>query len=244
MEAKYEHDVAASMRWRGLVGEIRMRIGFVGAGRIGRALAVRFATAGHDVMLSNSRGPDTLAGLVASVPGSARAGTVAEAARFGQVVAVAIPVPAIGTLAPEPFAGTIVIDANNYYPAPGGLVTNLDADETTSSELLASLLPGVTVVKAFNTLHYRRLLDDARPDVPAEQRLAVPIAGDDVDAKRTVIGLIDQIGFTAVDAGTLAGSRRLQPGSPVYLAYADSRQRRAVLTASQVREILADGGQR
>src|SRR5918996_1294569 len=92
----------------------RMKIGIVGAGMIGRALAVRFGAAGHEVVLSNSRGPETLADVVGSIQGAVRAGTVAEAARFGEVVAVAIPVQAVRTLPPEPFAGKIVIDANNY----------------------------------------------------------------------------------------------------------------------------------
>jgi 8-hydroxy-5-deazaflavin:NADPH oxidoreductase len=189
-----------------------MRIGIIGAGNIGRALAVRFAAAGHQVMLSNSRGPATLADLVASIPGDVRAGAVAEAARFGEVVAVAIPLRAIWDLPPEPFAGKLVIDANNYFPQRDGHIPELDADQTTSSELLASLLPGATVVKAFNTVFYQRLLDDSNPELPAAQRLAIPVAGDDEDAKRTVIDLIDQIGFTGVDAGSLAESRPLQPG--------------------------------
>ncbi len=188
-----------------------MRIGIIAAGNIGRALAVRFAPAGHQVMLSNSRGPHTLADLVASIPGDARAGTVAQAAGFGEVMAVAIPLRAIWDLPPEPFAGKLVIDANNF-PQRDGHITELDADQTTSSELLASLLPGAIVVKAFNTVFFQRLLDDSHPELPAAQRLAIPVAGDDEDAKRTVIDLIDQIGFTGVDAGTLADSRRLQPG--------------------------------
>lgn len=189
-----------------------MRIGIIGAGRIGGGLAVRFAAAGHQVMVSNSRGPDTLADLVASIQGDVRAGTVAEAARFGEVVAVAIPLRAIRDLPPEPFAGKIVIDANNYYPRRDGHFPELDADQTTSSELLASQLPGATVVKAFNRVYAQRLLDGSHPELPADRRLAVTVAGDDADAKRTVIDLIDQIGFTGVDAGTLAESRRLQPG--------------------------------
>jgi predicted dinucleotide-binding enzyme len=212
-----------------------MKIGIVGAGMIGRALAVRFGTAGHEVMLSNSRGPETLADVVGSIQGAVRAGTVAEAARFGEVVAVAIPVQAVRTLPPEPFAGKIVIDANNYYPEPDSRVSVLDADETTSSELLAARLPGATVLKAFNTIYFRRLLDDSRPDLPAEERLAIPVAGDDPNAKRIVLDLIDQIGFTAVDAGTLAGSRRQQPGSSLYLAFADSRRRGTTLTALRLR---------
>jgi 8-hydroxy-5-deazaflavin:NADPH oxidoreductase len=189
-----------------------MRIGIIGAGNIGHALAVRFAAAGHQVMVSNSRGPDTLAAAVASIQGDVRAGTVPEAARFGEVVAVAIPLRAIRDLPPEPFAGKLVIDANNYWPQRDGRIPELDTDQTTSTELLASLLPGATVVKAFNTIYSRRLLDDSHPELPAADRLAVPVAGDDADAKRTVIDLIDQIGFTGVDAGTLAESRRLQPG--------------------------------
>jgi predicted dinucleotide-binding enzyme len=218
-----------------------MRIGIVGAGMIGHALAVRLAAAGHEVMLSNSRGAGTLAGVVGSISGDVSAGTVDEAARFGELVAVAIPTQAIVDLPPEPFAGKLVIDANNYYPEPGWRLAELDADETTSSELLASLLPGATVVKAFNTIYFQRLLDESRTDLPAEERLAMPIAGDDEQAKRRVAELIHELGFAAVDAGTLAETRRQQPGSPLYTAYADARRRRETLTAARLRELLAAG---
>jgi 8-hydroxy-5-deazaflavin:NADPH oxidoreductase len=219
--------------------EDRMTIGIVGAGRVGRALAVVLAAAGHEVMLSNSRGPDTLVDVVGSIAETVHAGTVPEAARFGDLVAVAIPTPAIRELPAEPFDGKIVIDANNYYPGPGSRVAELDADETTSSELLASLLPGATVVKAFNTIQYQRLVDESRPDAAAEERLAIPIAGDDAGARQTVSDLLDQIGFTAVDAGGLADSRRQQPGSPVFLAFAESRREHTTLTAERLRELLA-----
>jgi predicted dinucleotide-binding enzyme len=105
-----------------------MRIGIIGAGKIGHGLAVRFAAAGHQVMLSNSRGPDTLTAVVASIQGDVRAGTVAEAAGFGEVVAVAIPLRAIRDLPPGPFAGKFVVDANNYYPQRDGHIPELDAD--------------------------------------------------------------------------------------------------------------------
>ena len=189
-----------------------MRIGIIGAGNIGHALAVRFAAAGHQVMISNSRGPDTLTAVVASIQGDVRAGTVPEAARFGEVVAVAIPLRAIRDLPPDPFAGKVVVDANNYFPQRDGHIPELDADQTTSSELLASLLPGATVVKAFNTVFFQRLLDDSLQGLPTEDRLEIPVAGDDAKAKWTVIDLIDQIGFNGVDVGTLAEGRRLQPG--------------------------------
>jgi predicted dinucleotide-binding enzyme len=220
--------------------EADMKIGIVGAGRIGHALSVRFAGAGHEVMLSNSRGPDTLDGVVASIVGRAGAGTVEEAARFGDIAAVAIPTQAIRDLPSEPFAGKVVIDANNYYPDPDRPVPELDSDETTSSELLASLLPGATVVKAFNTIQFQRLLDDSRPELDAEERLAIPIAGDGAEARKTVGDLIEQIGFTAVDAGTLAETRRQQPGAPLYLAYAEARRQGVLLSASRLRELLAE----
>lgn len=110
----------------------------------------------------------------------------------------------------------------------------------TSSELLASLIPGATVVKSFNTIDSGRLLEDSRPDLPADERLAIPIAGDDPEAKRTVIDLIDEIGFTAVDAGTLAETRRQQPGAPLYLEYAEARRQGTLLTAPRLRELLAE----
>lgn len=216
-----------------------MKIGIIGAGKIGHALAVRFTAADHQVMLSNSRGPGTLARVVASIRGDVRAATATEAAGYGEVVAVAIPFRAIRDLPPEPFAGKLVVDANNYYPEPDWRSPELDADEITSSELLASLLPGATVVKAFNTIYFRRLLDDSHPDLPVEERLAIPVAGDDANAKQTVIDLIDQIGFTGVDAGTLAESRRQQPGSLVYVAFAESRQQQTMLAASRTRQLLA-----
>jgi 8-hydroxy-5-deazaflavin:NADPH oxidoreductase len=215
-----------------------MKIGMIGAGRIGHALGVRFAGAAHEVMLSNSRGPETLDDVVASIEGDVRAGTVEEAARFGDLAAVAIPTQAIRELPPEPFAGKVVIDANNYYPEPDWRLPELDGDEVTSSELLASLLPGATVVKAFNTIYSGRLLEDGHPELPADERLAIPIAGDDPEAKRTVSDLIDQIGFTAVDAGALAETRRQQPGAPLYLEYAEARRKGELLTAARLRELL------
>jgi predicted dinucleotide-binding enzyme len=217
-----------------------MKIGIIGAGRIGHALGVRFADAGHEVMLSNSRGPHTLDEVVASIEGNVRAGTVEEAARFGDIAAVAIPTQAIRDLPPEPFAGKLVIDANNYYPDPGRPVPELDADEMTSSELLAFLLPGAIVAKGFNTIYFGRLLNEARPELDAEERLAIPIAADSPKAKKTVSDLIDQIGFTAVDAGTLADTRRQQPGAPLYAAYAETRREGVPLTASRLRKLLAE----
>jgi hypothetical protein len=169
--------------------------------------------------VANSRGPDTLAGLVEEAGEGARAATVEDAAGFGEVVVVAVPLRAYLDLPAERLAGRIVVDANNYYPGRDGSIAELDDDSTTSSELLAAHLPDSEVVKAFNTMNYRLLASEGRPDAPRDERLAIFLAGDDEDAKRTVAGLIDELGFAPVDTGGLAdGGRRQQPGAPVYNA--------------------------
>jgi 8-hydroxy-5-deazaflavin:NADPH oxidoreductase len=193
-----------------------MKIGIVGAGRIGGALATLFTQAGHDVTLANSRGPQTLADTVAALGPHAHAGTVAEAAAYGDVVAIAIPLHAFRTLPPEPFAGRVVVDADNYYPQRDGHIAELDEKRATSSGLLQDHLPGARVVKAFNGIYFQHLIDQSRPGAPAADRRAIPIAGDDAAAKALVTDLIDQIGFTAVNTGTLADSWRQEPDTPVY----------------------------
>lgn len=192
-----------------------MRIGIIGAGRIGQAAATRLLAAGHEVAIANSRGPETLGETVAGLGAGAHAVTPTEAASFGDVVLVAIPVRAIDELPAAEFAGRIVIDANNYYPDRDGRIAELDAGTTTSSELLAMALPGARIVKALNTIYYERLRQENRPaGDPA--RLAIPLAGDDAEAKRIVAGLIDDMGFDPVDAGALADGARQQPGTAVY----------------------------
>jgi hypothetical protein len=194
-----------------------MKIGIIGSGNIGGTLTKLCARHGHEVAVANSRGPDTLAGLVEEAGEGTRAATVDDAAGFGEVVVVAVPLRAYRDLPAEPLAGRIVVDANNYYPARDGSIAELDDDSTTSSELLAAHIPASKVVKAFNTMHYGPLGGEGRPDAPRDERLAIFLAGDDEDAKRTVAGLIDELGFAPVDTGGLAdGGRRQQPGAPVY----------------------------
>jgi predicted dinucleotide-binding enzyme len=192
-----------------------MRVGIIGAGRIGEAVATRLVTGGHEVMLANSRGPQTLAELAQSLGQNAHAGTIEQAASFGHVVVVAIPLHAIDALPVDEMAGQIVIDANNHYPDRDGEIAQLDTGEIGSSELLAQRLPGARVVKAFNTMYFKRLRDAGRPH-GATDRLAIPLAGDDSSAKQTVSQLIDDMGFDPVDAGTLSDGRRQQPGTAVY----------------------------
>ncbi|HEV7656403.1 MAG TPA: NAD(P)-binding domain-containing protein [Mycobacteriales bacterium] len=193
-----------------------MKIGIIGAGMIGGSLATLFTRAGHEVALANSRGPETLADKVAELGPNAHAATAADAAAFGEVVAVAIPLKAYESLPPEWFAGKIVIDLDNYYPERDGQIAALDSKSATSSELLARHLPEARVVKAFNTIYFEHLRDRGRTDAPASDRYALPIAGDDAEAKALLTGFIDEFGFSAVDTGTLAESWRQEPDTPVY----------------------------
>ncbi|HEX2771298.1 MAG TPA: NAD(P)-binding domain-containing protein [Micromonosporaceae bacterium] len=193
-----------------------MRIGIIGAGMIGGSLAALFGERGHEVLLSNSRGPHTLQGQVAALPAAVRAETVEDAARGGDVVVVAIPLYRFTDLPAEAFAGKIVVDAGNYYPSRDGVLPQLESGQTTSSEMVAGHLAGARLVKAFNTIYFQNLRDDGRPDAPDEDRVAIPVAGDDAKAKGVVAELIREIGFAPVDAGSLAEGRRQEPGTPVY----------------------------
>src|SRR5919197_1107857 len=167
-----------------------MRIGIIGAGHIGGTLAKHFIGAGHDVAVSNSRGPATLRSLMEDLGARAQAMTSEEAARFGDVIVVSVPFGRYRELPAEGVAGKVVIDTNNYYPQRDGHFEELDRDRTTSSELLQSHLPGSRVVKAFNAIRWDHLRDDGRPAGDPE-RIGIPISGDDPEAKRIVAKLID-----------------------------------------------------
>ncbi|ETK32159.1 NADPH-dependent F420 reductase [Microbispora sp. ATCC PTA-5024] len=208
-----------------------MVIGLIGSGKIGGTVAKLAVDAGHSVVLSNSRGPETLAELVARLGPDARAATAAEAAAAGDVVVVTIPFGRYREVPVEPLDGKIVIDTNNYYHERDGRFPEIDAGETTDSEVLAAHLPGSRVVKAFNSIHFAELADQGLPR-GAEGRRALPIAGDDEEAKKVVADLIDSFGFDVVDAGPLAEGRRFQRDKPAYGPR---------LTADELREALAKG---
>jgi len=194
-----------------------MRVGIIGSGNIGATVARLLVAAGHEVAIANSRGPESLADLVAELGDRAHAATVEDAAGFGGMVLVAVPLHAHDDLPPAPFAGRIVIDANNYYPGRDGAIDALEAGTTTSSELLAAHLPDAHVVKAFNTMYYVTLGAEGRPQAPRAERLTLFVAGDDPEATARVAALIEELGFAAVVTGPLAeGGRRQQPGTPVY----------------------------
>jgi predicted dinucleotide-binding enzyme len=185
-------------------------IGFIGSGHVGQAIARRAIAAGHTVVMSNSRGPETLAGLVAAFGPRASAATATAASNAAEIVIVAIPFTSFKQVPVDPLAGKLVIDTGNYYAPRDGHVAELDDGTTTSSEMLASRLPTSNVVKAFNTIMAAQIVEHATP-AGTPHRRALPIAGDDAAAKRLVTGLIDELGFDVVDAGLLAEGRRLDP---------------------------------
>ena len=189
-----------------------VKIGVIGAGHVGGTLAARLVAAGHEVAISNSRGPETLQGAV----DGARPMTVEDAARFGEVIVVSIPFGRYREVPAERLDGKLVIDTINYYPQRDGHFPELDDGSTTSSELLQAHLPGARVVKAFNAISWINVRDAGRP-LGDPERLGIPLSGDDERAKETVAELIDEIGFDPVDAGTLAqGGRKHQVDAPAY----------------------------
>src|SRR6478735_1011551 len=205
--------------------------GFIGSGNIGSTVARLAIAAGHDVVLSNSRGPETLADLVSELGPSARAATAAEAAAAGDLVVVTIPLKAYRSVPVEPLAGKVVIDTNNYYPSRDGHIAELDEKAGTSAGLLQAHLPTSHVVKAFNHIMSTHLGEHARPAGSPERR-TLAIAGDDADAKATVARLIDELGFDVVDAGPLAESWRIEPDTPGYGPWLDADGMRAALAGA------------
>ncbi|MDX6575753.1 MAG: 8-hydroxy-5-deazaflavin:NADPH oxidoreductase [Blastocatellia bacterium] len=194
-----------------------MKIGIVGSGNIGANAARLFVRAGHEVVLSNSRGGQGLEALVAELGAKASAGTIEEASGASELVLIAIPFGKFKTLPERAFDGKVVIDAGNYYPDRDGKFVELDNDQTTSSELMSSHLKGARLIKGFNTIWFKHLASQGDTTRPLEDRRAIFIAGDDSGAKEIVARLIEEIGFAAVDTGFLhEGGRSQQPGTAVY----------------------------
>jgi hypothetical protein len=206
-------------------------IGLIGSGHIGQVIGRQALAHGYDVVLSNSRGPETLADLVADLGEHARAGTAEDAARSGDIVVVTIPFKSYAQVPVEPLAGKVVIDTNNYYFERDGHFPEIDEGRSSPSELLAEHLGTSKVVKAFNAIQAAQILSAAVP-AGTPGRRAIPIAGDDDDAKRVVVDLLDELGFDAVDAGPLAEGRRFDRDQPAYGAELD---------ADALRQVVAQG---
>ena len=209
-----------------------MKIAIIGAGNIGGTLARRLTALGHDVSIANSRGPDTLADLAAET--GVRPCAVGDVAAGAELVVVTIPMKRVPDLPRDALdaaaPGAIVIDTNNYYPQQrDGRIEEIENGMTESRWVSEQL--GRPVVKAFNNILADHLLRSGKP-AGAEDRIALPIAGDDDRAKATVIRLLDDLGFDAVDVGDLDESWRQQPGTPVYGTDLDEAALRAALGAT------------
>jgi predicted dinucleotide-binding enzyme len=212
-------------------------VGLIGSGRIGSTVARLATTAGYDVVLSNSRGPDTLADLVADIGPRARAATAVEAAAAGDLVVVTIPLKAYASVPVAPVRGKVVMDTNNYYPQRDGHIAELDDGSSTSSELLQRHLPESYVVKVFNNIYFEFLLSLARP-AGAPDRSALLIAGDSEPAKVDVTAFLDAIGYDAVDAGALANGRSYEPDTPAYGLPYGGRSQATPASAASLRALL------
>jgi predicted dinucleotide-binding enzyme len=209
-----------------------MTLGIIGAGNIGATAAKLFVDAGHEIAISNSRGPGSLREIVAGLGDRATAVSVDEAVHFGDIVFISVPFGKYSAIPAGGFSGKIVIDSNNYYPDRDGHFPGLDSGQTTSSELLQEHLPGARIVKAFNTIWSEHLKSQGNPELPLDQRRVIFIASDDSEAKEAVAKLIEQLGFAAVDTGFLHdGGSKQQPGTPVYNKF---------LTVSEAAALLSD----
>jgi predicted dinucleotide-binding enzyme len=209
-----------------------MKIGIIGAGHIGGTLTRRFEELGHDVSVANSRGPETLADLATET--GARAVTVRDAVHDKDVVIVTIPESSVPDIPDDLFdaarSDTVVVDTGNYYPRRDGRIDAIEAG-TPESKWVSEQL-GRPVVKAFNNIVAQHLLEGGRP-AGDPRRIALPVAGDDPAAKRVVMRLVDELGFDAVDAGTLDESWKQQPGTPVYAADLDATGVRRALAEAR-----------
>ncbi len=192
-----------------------MTIGLIGAGHIGSQLARLAIKHGHYVVISNSRGPETLSDLIKELGPMAKAALPEEAGLAGDLVVVTIPLKNIDQLPVGVLAGKVVIDTNNYYPERDGHIPELDDESTTTAELLQDKLPMSKVVKAFNHIAAAALTAEAQP-AGTPNRRALVIAGDDGNAKAQVAAFIDEIGFDVVDAGELSEGWRIQRDTPGY----------------------------
>lgn len=214
-----------------------MRIGIIGAGHIGGTLTRRLSALGHQVFVANSRGPETLSGLASET--GATPVSQPEAARSGEMVIVTIPMKNIPELPRDLFKGTFenvaVVDTCNYYPQQrDGRIAEIENGMPESRWVSQQI--GRPVIKAFNNIYAQHLMDLGKP-AGTPGRIALPVAGDDPAAKQKVMQLVNELGFDAVDAGTLDDSWRQQPGTPVYTKdYDAAGVRRALSEATPERK--------
>jgi len=209
-------------------------IGIIGAGHIGSQVARAAITAGYDVVISNSRGPETLVDLVAELGTSARAATAAEAGDAGDFVVVTVPLKAYTQVPVEPLAGKIVIDTNNYYFERDGQIEALDNGTATVSGMLQEHLPTSRVAKGFNHIMAKDITTAGTP-AGSEDRRALATSSDFEDAAALVTALYDELGFDTVNVGPLSESWRVERDQPAYVV----RQNREELVANLAKAVRA-----
>jgi predicted dinucleotide-binding enzyme len=221
------------------------RIGIIGSGDIGSAIARLALAADYEVLIANSRGPESLRELIDELGPLAQAGDARAAAEYGEIVVLAVPLGAYPTLPIDALAGKTILSTGNYYPGRDGRIERLDGLDSTTAEYEQSLLPGSVIVKAFNSILFHHIPNLAN----SHPRTALPVAGDDRDAKARVSRFVHALGFDAVDAGMLAESWRFEPESgaytPIYAADLEGFARSylddpgAPVSADRLRELLA-----
>ncbi len=209
-----------------------MKIGIIGAGNIGGSLTRRLTAVGHEVAVANSRDPETLADLASET--GATAVWAKDAAADADLVILSIPQKNVPDLADDLFAarkpGAPIIETNNYYPQQrDGLIAAIENGQPESTWVSEQI--SAPVIKVFNGIYWKHLLESG-VDAGIDGRIALPIAGDDIDHKKVVSDLVDQIGFDPVDAGSIIDSWRQQPGTPVYGKDFDVEKTRAALAAA------------
>jgi 8-hydroxy-5-deazaflavin:NADPH oxidoreductase len=201
-------------------------IGIIGSGHVGSSLARAALAHGYSVVLSNSQGPDSLAGLVADLGSGATAATPEQAALAGDFAVVAIPVTTIDQVPIEPLAGKVVLATINYFPQRDGHIADIDEGRTTVPGLLQRHLPASKVVRAFSMVDAADMSGDGHPPGDPKRR-ALALAGDDQQAKQIVVRLYDEFGFDAVDLGGLDESWRVDPGQKAFVTRQNVAELRA-----------------
>jgi predicted dinucleotide-binding enzyme len=202
-------------------------IGIIGSGHVGSNLAKAAVAHGYDVVISNSTGPDSLAGLVGELGQQATAATPEQAAAAADFAIVAIPITTVGQVPVEPLAGKVVIATINYFPGRDGPIAEIDNGTTTAPGVLQAHLRASKVVRAFSMIDAADMSGDGHPEGDPKRR-ALALAGDDADARKLVAGLYDQFGFDTVDLGGLGESWRVDPGQAPFV----TRQNLAELEAN------------
>lgn len=207
-------------------------IGIIGAGHIGSQVARAAIAAGYDVVISNSRGPETLTQLVTELGPKARAATAEEAAAAGDFAVVTVPLKAYQQVPVAPLAGKIVIDTNNYYFERDGHIAELDEGRETTSGLLQRHLPTSKVAKGFNHIPFGDITTDGKPS-GAENRRALATASDYDEAAELVRSFYDELGFDTVNIGPLSESWRVERDQPAYVV----RQNKEELTENLAKAV-------